>query len=413
MKRFLAVLLIAVLAVSMAACGGSSQSQQNSGQDNQSTTVEGNKGVELTVWSHLTETEVKKVQEVADKWASETGNKVKVLTDNSDFQAFATAANSGKGPDIMFGLPHDNLGTFYKAGLLEPVPDGVINDSDYVPLAIDAVSYDGKKYAIPLSMESYALFYNTDMIKEAPKTWDEFVNVAQKYGFMYDINNFYFSYAFISGNGGYVFKNNGGSYDVNDIGLNNEGAKKGFAAIYDMVNRYKFMPADIKGDIAKGNFQSKKIGMYISGPWDVQSFKDAGVNFAVTPLPKLENGSDMKPFVGVQAAFVNANSKNKDAAWELMKYLAENTPIPLFETGNRIPVINSVLNSSEVQSNEILKGFADSASKGEPMPNVPEVQAMWTPANNNLTLITSGKLAPDKAADQIVAQMKEGIATMQ
>lgn len=412
MKKFLAVILIAILAVSMAACGGSSQPQQNN-ESSQNTQPEKKGGVEITVWSHFGDKEIVPVQEAANKWAAETGNKVKVLTDNSDFQAFATAANSGKGPDIMFGLPHDNLGTFYKAGLLEPVPDDLINDSDYEPLSIQAVSFDGKKYAVPLAMESYALFYNTDMIKEAPKTWDEFISDAQQYGFMYDINNFYYSYAFVGGNGGYVFKNNGGTLDVNDIGLNNEGAKKGFATISDMVNKYKFMPADIKGDIAKGNFQSKKIGMYISGPWDVQSFKDAGINFAVAPLPKLENGNDMKPFMGVQAAFVNANSKNKDAAWDLMKYLIKNTPIPLFEVGNRIPVINSVLNSDEVQSNEIMKGFADSASKGDPMPNIPEVQAMWTPANNNLTLITSGKLAPDKAADQIVAQMKEGIATMQ
>ncbi|MBZ4665957.1 maltose ABC transporter substrate-binding protein [Mahella sp.] len=416
MKRFLVALLAVVLAVSLVACGGSNQSQQGNegsqegGQETQPTEKQ---SVEITVWSHLTDQEIEEVQKVADKWSAETGNKAKILADTSDFQAFATAANSGKGPDIMFGLPHDNLGTFYKAGLLDPIPDDLINDSDYVPLSIQAVSFDGKKYAVPLAMESYALFYNTDMIKDPPKTWDEFINAAQQYGFMYDINNFYYSYAFVSGYGGYVFKNNNGAYDINDIGLNNDGAKKGFATISDLVNKYKFMPADIKGDIAKGNFQNKKIGMYISGPWDVPSFEDAGVNFAVTSLPKLENGNDMKPFVGVQAAFVNANSKNKDVAWDLMKYLIKNTPIPLFEIGNRIPVVNSVLNSDEVQSNEIMKGFADSASKGEPMPNIPEVQAMWTPANNNLTLLTSGKLAPDKVADQIVAQMKEGIATMQ
>ena len=410
--------MVAVLAISMIACssGSDSSSQNNQTNDQESDNNAANgtkKGVEITVWSHLTDAEIAKTQEIANKWATQTGNTVKVLADNSDFQAFATAANSGKGPDIMFGLPHDNLGTFYKAGLLDPVPDAVMNDSDYVPLSITAVSFDGKKYAVPLAMESYALFYNKDKIATPPQTWDEFINAAKQYGFMYDINNFYYSYAIISGYGGYVFKNNNGTYDINDIGLNNEGAKKGFETIYKFVSEYKFMPADIKGDIAKGNFQSKKIGLYISGPWDVQSFKDAGVNFGVAPLPKLDNGSDMKPFVGVQAAFVNANSKNKDVAWDLVKYLAQNTPLPLFETGNRIPVINSVLNSSEVQSNEIMKGFADSAAKGEPMPNIPEVQAMWTPVNNNLTLITSGKLSPDKAADQIVQQIKEGIATMQ
>ncbi len=47
------------------------------------------------------------------------------------------------------------------------------------------------------------------------------------------------------------------------------------------------MPADITGDIAKGDFLSKNTGFYISGPWDVSAFKDGGVNFGVAPMPTL------------------------------------------------------------------------------------------------------------------------------
>ena len=36
-----------------------------------------------------------------------------------------------------------------------------------------AVTYDGKIYGYPVSDETYALFYNKDLIEEAPTTWEE------------------------------------------------------------------------------------------------------------------------------------------------------------------------------------------------------------------------------------------------
>ncbi|WP_026486032.1 sugar ABC transporter substrate-binding protein [Caldanaerobius polysaccharolyticus] len=415
MKKFsklfaLFAIIALILSTLLTGCSNGKTGETSS---NKGSTSDAKKGsVKLVVWLHLTDPEIAKVQEIANKWAKETGNSVKVLADQSDFQAFSTAAQSGKGPDIMFGLPHDNLGTFQKAGLLAEVPDGVINKSDYVQMSIDAVSFDGKMYAVPLAMETYALFYNTDKVATPPATMDDLIEQGKKVGFQYDVNNFYFSYAFIAANGGYVFKQNGGKLDPNDIGLNNDGAKKGLSLIKDFVVKYKFMPADIKGDMAKGNFQSGKIGLYIGGPWDVDGFKKANVKFKVAPMPTLD-GKPIPTFAGVQAAFVSANSKHQQEAWDLLKYLAQNTALPLFETGNRIPVLTSVLNSDEVKNNEIMNAFATQGKNAQPMPNIPAMQAVWTPAGNALQLVTSGKATPAKAANDMVNQIKQGIATMQ
>ncbi|HBM79293.1 MAG TPA: maltose ABC transporter substrate-binding protein, partial [Clostridiaceae bacterium] len=255
------------------------------------------------------------------------------------------------------------------------------------------VSYDGKMYGIPLSMETYGLFYNTDKVQTPPESTDDLISQGQKLGFQYDINNFYYSYAFIAANGGYVFKTNNGSLDPKDIGLGNDGAVKGYQLIADFIQKYKFMPATIKGDDAKAAFQNKKIAFYISGPWDVQGFKDKGVNFKVVPLPKT-NGQPTPSFVGIQAAFVNSKSKNKDAAWDLLKYLIKNSPMPLFKIGNRIPVLNSELDKDEVKSNEIMSAFAEQAKYGTPMPNIPEMAAVWKPVGDNLTLLCAGKSKP-------------------
>ncbi|MEG0579326.1 MAG: hypothetical protein RR490_05375, partial [Niameybacter sp.] len=63
----------------------------------------------LTVWSHLTSPEVTAISELATQWGTENNVEVQVLEDQSDMQGFLQAANSKNGPDIMFGLAHDNL----------------------------------------------------------------------------------------------------------------------------------------------------------------------------------------------------------------------------------------------------------------------------------------------------------------
>ncbi|GIM27447.1 maltose ABC transporter substrate-binding protein [Clostridium polyendosporum] len=399
--KILATMMSAlVLSTAFVACGKKEESKGGDGKS----------GKEIVVWSHLTDPEVKELDKLAQEWAKKTNNKVKVVADKGDMQAYIQAAQSSKGPDVMYGIAHDNLGTFQKAGLLAKVPSGVIDESKYVSKSVmDAVTLVGNKYAVPLSMETYALFYNTEKVKEAPKTLDDLVAKAKEVGFKYDVNNFYFSYGFLAGNGGYVFKNNNGTLDPKDIGLNNEGAVKGYQFIQDLVVKNKFMNADIKGDGAKGEFQAQKIGLYISGSWDVKGFEDAKVPFAVAPLPTID-GKPCPSFMGVQAAFVSSKSKNQDQAWDLMKHLNEKSSPILINVGNRIPVLKSALDSDAFKKNKYSAQFAEQAKNAEPMPNIPEVQTMWGPGGANLTLLTANKVDAKKAADTTVEQIKQSIA---
>lgn len=406
-KALSVVAATGLLASALAGCASSGESKKTT----EPAASDNNKPTTITVWSYWKEQEFDMLKKVAEEWAQKTGNKVDIKIDNNnEFQKYAAAAQSGKGPDAVFGMPHDNLGTFAKAGLLAEMPKDLVKESDFVPVAWNAVTVEGKKVAFPISMETYAMFYNIDKVPNPPKTWDEFIDVAKKQGFMYDINNAYFSYAFIAGNGGYVFKNNSGTYDTNDIGLGNEGAVKGYQTLQDFVQKYKFMPADIVGDIAKGKFQSKNIGLYISGPWDVATFRKANVPFSVAPLPALENGQKPKPFVGVQTAFVSSKSQNQQKTWELLKYLSENVSKKALDLSARIPVRKDILDDPSFKDNKIAAAIAEEASYGEPMPNIPAISAFWTPMGNNLKLLTSGKSAPDKVAKDVVDQIKQGIA---
>lgn len=402
-KKILSLIMTtALLMGTLAGCGGTTKENEGAASSGGDKTI--------TVWSHLNTQEVEALNVVAEKWGKEKGVTVKVIEDKSDMQSYAQAANSAKGPDIMFGLANDNLGTFQKAGLLAEVPSGFIDESKYTSKqVIDAVTIGGKQYGVPLAQETVSLFYNKDKVKEVPKTMEDLVVKAREVGFEFDVNNFYIAYGLISAQGGYVFKNNNGTLDPKDVGLGNEGATKGYQFLQDLVVKEKFMAPDIVGDIAKGDFQAGKTGFYISGPWDVTPFKEAGLNFDVVPMPTL-GGKPVTTFLGVQAAFVSEKSANKDLAWDLMKYLTENSNDLLIEKGNRIPATKAGVESDLFKKSANMVAFSEQAKNATPMPNIPEVQAMWTPGADGLKALTSGTMDPKAVADQVVKQIAEGIA---
>jgi arabinogalactan oligomer/maltooligosaccharide transport system substrate-binding protein len=374
----------------------------------------------VVVWSYLTAPEVQVLQKEANQWAKETGNKAEIILSTASMQAFATAAHSGKGPDMVFGIPDDNLGTFWAAGLLAKVPKGEIQYSQYDKVALNATRFHGVQYAVPIDLETYALFYNKKMVKTPPKTFAQLFQMAKAFdakapysGFEYDINNFYYSYAFIAGFGGYVFGGSNGNLNPNDIGLDNKGAVEGLQFIRSFVTQ-GFMPADVNGTIADANFAHGKLAMLIDGPWDISTYEKAGVDFGIEPLPLLPNGKHPASFFGTQAAFVSATASpsQQKLAWSLMKYLVHHSAMDLLKAGNRIPALASE-QPAALKADPYLEPFIQQSQWAQPMPNIPQMQAVWTPGADALTLVTSGKESPALAARNMVKDIRMGIQQMQ
>ena len=118
----------------------------------------------------------------------------------------------------------------------------------------------------------------------------------------------------------------------------------------------------------------------------------------------------MPTFMGVQSAFVSANSKNKELAWELIKYLNTNAMDALITKGNRIPATKAGVESDSFKKLDFMDKFEEQAQYGEPMPNCAEMQAVWAPSRSCITSMISGDLDAKACADQLVDQVKEGIS---
>jgi arabinogalactan oligomer / maltooligosaccharide transport system substrate-binding protein len=362
----------------------------------------------LVIWSQMSDKEIAVVQKVADDWSRKTGNKVVIYSDKGDNRAFMEAAEDGNGPDIEFGVNHSRLEKLHSENLLSEAPSSIIDKTKFIDSAVQTVSFDGNMYGVPLSITTYGLYYNKSMIKVPPKTFDEFMSLAQKYGFQYDINSIYFSYSFLGGNGAYVFNKVNGKYDVNDTGLDNAGAIKGFTFLRDMVNKYKFMTTDIDTIKSRKNFENGKTGFYLSGSWDIEEMDEKGVNYSVCPMPEY-NGKLLPTFVSVETAFVSSKSSKQQKSWEFLKYMAENSEMPLFKIGGKMPTLKAALNDPLIKSNEKVNAFLYQAENGgEALPNVVEVQALQD-TRIPLQDLTSGKITPTECAKKITDVIKEFI----
>lgn len=134
-------------------------------------------GEKLVIWTNMN-VEVDTIQKYADEWGEKNGRKVEVIHQSPSVQQFAQAVKSASGPDAVVGIPNDQLADYVNADLTAEVPQDLYADQDFSDAAIQACYVDGKRYAAPLSVETTALFYNTDLVSEVPKTWEELVDQA-------------------------------------------------------------------------------------------------------------------------------------------------------------------------------------------------------------------------------------------
>ena len=342
------------------------------------------------------------------------GKKVQVDILNKDVTTqFKTAAFAGKGPDVLLWA-HDVVGELAESGLIEPINITKKDKDQFLKVALDAFTYKGRLYGYPYDLEAVALIYNKDIYPTAPKSFEEIVAKSKKmpkdqYGFLYDFKNFFFSFGMFSAGGGYIFKNNNGTLDINDIGINNKGSIEGVTFLKKLVDD-KIIPISTDRSIAFGKMKAGKLGATIDGPWALGDLRKSKINYGIAKLPTL-NGHTPRPFVGTHGLIVRRSSPNKDLAKEFIeKYVVTKKGIlKLYESDPRGPSRKDAL--AEIKGDDPdLVAFLDSAADGLPMPNVPEMGAVWGAVGGAIALSVNGKLEVKEALDTAHKQIKTAVS---
>ncbi|MGC5076791.1 sugar ABC transporter substrate-binding protein [Agrococcus sp. DT81.2] len=375
---------VGALALTLAACsGGGTPAPAPSASE----TAAPQGGGELVIWMDQNRNDA--LADVISTFEEETGTTVEIVI--KDFanidDDLTTQASSGEGPDVIVGA-HDWIGKLVTNGVIAPVELGEIA-GDFEDVSIQAMTYEGSVYGVPVSIENLALVRNTALAPEAPATWDDLVSTGQaavasgqaQFPLLVGIDpngaDPYHLYPLQASFGGPVFgMNDDGSYNPDDLQLGNEGNVQ-FATALGQWGQQGIVNLNISQDIAKEQFASGASPYTITGPWNLDFFQEAGVEYAIDPIPSA-GGQPATPFVGVQGFMVSAHANNPIVANQfLTEYIAsEEAQTAIYETGQRAPALSSAFEAA--QSNEDVAAFGAVGAEGVPMPNIPEMDALWT-----------------------------------
>ncbi|WP_017470794.1 sugar ABC transporter substrate-binding protein [Amphibacillus jilinensis] len=350
---------------------------------------------ELIVWVNDEEVAQEAAREMFANYTDETGIEVVMETVPmpDQVQRLALAGPAGDGPDLFF-QPQDRLGDVVAQGLSMPITFTDEELSQYSEAAIDAFTYEGEIYGAPVAIETYFIYYNQSLIDEVPETIDEVFDMSREltnrdndeYGFLIS-PEFYYLYSFINSNGGYIFGEEDGVYDIEDIGLDNEGAIQGFEDYMQFINE-GILPRTVTVDVLDGLFTEGKVGMVVSGPWNIPIYREAlGEDLATAPLPKM-GGEHAPSFVGVKSWLISSYTENPEWAMDLAKYLTSDESAELnYQISGELPPRPDVF---DIVDDPIYDGYTQQIEFGTPMPNIPEMSAVWD-MDDAIQLIINGE----------------------
>lgn len=326
-------------------------------------------------------------------------------------------SDAANAPDMYF-YAHDVLGSFVAMDILAPLSE-VVDASilaDHLPMTVEAGQIGGTQYLLPVYFETLVFLYNKALWQgDIPATTEELYDymvahtdaAAGTYAVVNQHTNAYNVSPFINGFGGYVINEDG------KPGLNDP--KTIEAAAYNQ--KFGALQADGDYNTVTTLFNEGKAAAIIGGPWLVSGIEAAGIDYGIASLSdiKLPNGNGLAPFSGVQGAGVLkvALAEKKDAIAKVLTAMASpEVGIDLAVKSGCAPANNKSYDDPQVASKEMISVIQKTASTARPMPNIPEMGAMWGPAETMLTAINKNGADPAQAAADAQAAAEQAIADM-
>lgn len=188
--KILAGLLTLSMAVSLAGCGGANKETQTAPAADTAKEADAEEAalseepvadadtaetVKITFWNMFGGGEGDFVDEIVNNF-NESQSEVEVeairLESNEFYAKYGAALSAGKGPDVA--VTHcDRLAPFVNSGQLASLNDLAAQTgfefSSISDLSMEAVTFNGEVYSVPLDTHFHMCYYNKDILKEAGK----------------------------------------------------------------------------------------------------------------------------------------------------------------------------------------------------------------------------------------------------
>ena len=387
--------VVALSAISLTACGKSSNSNESKSSDKQ-----------LTLW--VDTARVSWYKGVVKDFEKEHPNiKVKV-TQNPNGSANAKT-DVGKDPSKaadVFSVPNDQLGQMADSGYINPLSpsDTKAIKNNSVSEAYKGAEWKGKLYAYPYAEQAQTVYY--DKSKLSPEDVKSWKTLTSKGVVATDFTNVYVMWPVMFSAGTKLFGNNGedvkGSTFDSQNGVN---AMKWYAE--QKNNKGVMQTSNALNQLKKGNAQA-----ILDGPWNAANIKKIlGKNLGVAPYPTIEVGgktAQMEAFLGVECFAVNSHTSNAKNAAILAKYLTnkENQLIVHKNTGE-VPVNTAAQNTAAVKNDPVAKAVLQTQPGYSVLqPKLPQMSIFWNDAAPLVSGAYDGKIKPSQYKSKLAKLQK-------
>lgn len=398
MKKIVSMIIFGViLTTSVFGCGKSGNEIKENTEDS------------IVIWANLNTNEIEELQKIVDKWEKNNEREVIIYSTAATGTDFIETAKSTK-PDMFFGVSAEDVGRLSKSGGCAEIPEDFISQEEYISEDLTkATSIDGKQIGVPVTQETVVLYYNKDMISEVPETMEEVVDIAKDKGMAFEVTNYYFSYGFVLSQGGYTYKENeDGSYDIKDLGVNNEGAINGYKFLQELTNSKDGILGGITDYLASTKFSEGNTAFYIGESGRIRTFDNAKVNYGIAKIPTL-NGKEVTPYKYVRMAIVSEDSDKKEETFSLLKEFIQKSDEIFMKTGPYAPVYSKSLDSSTYKNNEKLQVLLDECNSGVLLPNNLENEAINMVMSGVLTKLVQGEITPKECGKELEKEIPDTI----
>ena len=295
----------------------------------------------------------------------------------------------GEGPDV-FVDSHERLGEYRRRELVAPVGDA-FEPGAFVAEAEAAVTIDGQKLAVPLSLKSLALYVNDDLVQRVPADLEGIAALqgtlpAGVVALAYEANNAYAHAALLHACGGRMLAPDDG------FGLVGPEAEASLEVVLSLLASGA-VPSEADGALVTNLFRSGKAAFAMSGPW-LAADLPTSLRYHVETLPVLaRTGTRLQPLLTVESAMLSPNGADKPEVRRFARWLASATA-----ARRRAERARGVTARDDVPSDDpIVRAFLEQAGLAVPMSTSTAMRATWEPANKALRKILRGDAAVAEA----------------
>lgn len=347
----------------------------------------------ITVW-HDKEESVIEVLELA--LAEELPDvKIDFIRKESLTDTLKLVGNDPNSAPDMYIFAHDKIGLFSEIGILAPITDFVSDETldQYLHITIEASTYKNDIYQLPFYFETLLFMYNKDRMteEEVPTTSEELYQYmvehtdSRRYGFVEQHSNAYYSAGWIHGFGGSL---------LSPEGVPLLDTKETKDALEYHLKFIEYMPKG-QAEYATVNtlFYEKAANSIIAGPWIVPQARENGIDLGFARMPVIDStGLPIAPYAGVQGIHVlkiaAQNEVKKAIITDILSVLSNpQIGIDMALISGVAPAHILAYEEEAITSNELVMAMRDAALDAIPMPNIPEMDIMWTTASNMLVAI--------------------------